>query len=179
VIVHQLTAIGVIDLRHFDRDYAPSTVAAVERAGRGVAADTGRMLGAEQPVQAPRLAAGEAGAELMTETRGACNAKAKRAFGWQPGHPGWRQGSRREAAGGEVRYPDTTPLAGSAPRAARAFADGDARWGERSSERAGRPSAGGRAGGCDRRGRRSAEAGFVPDRHKLARLSARTKEGNV
>jgi hypothetical protein len=48
----------------------------------------------------------------------------------------------------------------------------------RASGPGGRPLAAG-AGGCDRPGRRSTEAGFVPDRHKLARLSARTKEGNV
>jgi aspartate-semialdehyde dehydrogenase len=48
---------------------------------------------------APRLAAGEVGAVLMTELRGASNAKAKRAgnkatggLGWQPRHPSWRQG---------------------------------------------------------------------------------------
>jgi nucleoside-diphosphate-sugar epimerase len=41
---------------------------------------------------APRLAAGEAGAVLMTELRGAANAKAKRELGWQPRHPSWRQG---------------------------------------------------------------------------------------
>jgi nucleoside-diphosphate-sugar epimerase len=48
---------------------------------------------------APRLAAGEVGAVLMTELRGACNAKAKRGgnegtggLGRQPRHPSWRQG---------------------------------------------------------------------------------------
>ena len=51
-----------------------------------------RMLGTQQPMQAPRLAAGEAGAVLMTELRGASNARAKRELGWQPGHPSWRQG---------------------------------------------------------------------------------------
>jgi nucleoside-diphosphate-sugar epimerase len=51
-----------------------------------------RILGAKKPMQAPRLAAGEAGAVLMTEIRGASNAKAKRELGWQPAHPSWRQG---------------------------------------------------------------------------------------
>jgi hypothetical protein len=46
----------------------------------------------QQPMQAPRLAAGEAGAVLMTELRGASNVKAKRELGWQPRHPSWRQG---------------------------------------------------------------------------------------
>ena len=41
---------------------------------------------------APRLAAGEAGAVLMTELRCASNAKAKRELGWQPRHPSWRHG---------------------------------------------------------------------------------------
>jgi nucleoside-diphosphate-sugar epimerase len=40
----------------------------------------------------PRLVAGEAGAVLMTELRGASNAKAKRELGWQPRHPSWRHG---------------------------------------------------------------------------------------
>jgi nucleoside-diphosphate-sugar epimerase len=40
----------------------------------------------------PRLAAGEAGAVLMTGLRGASNAKAKRELGWRPVQPGWRQG---------------------------------------------------------------------------------------
>ena len=43
-------------------------------------------------MQAPRLAAGEAGAVLMTEIRGASNAKAKRELGWRLAHPSWRQG---------------------------------------------------------------------------------------
>jgi hypothetical protein len=39
-----------------------------------------------------RIAAGEAGVVIMTEVRGASNAKAKRELGWQPRHPSWRQG---------------------------------------------------------------------------------------
>jgi hypothetical protein len=35
---------------------------------------------------------GEATVVMMTETRGASNAKAKREFGWTPGHPSWREG---------------------------------------------------------------------------------------
>jgi hypothetical protein len=41
-----------------------------------------------------RLAAGQAGVALMTELRGASNAKAKRELGWQPAHSSWRQGLR-------------------------------------------------------------------------------------
>jgi hypothetical protein len=39
-----------------------------------------------------RVMAGEAGAVMMTEIRGASNAKAKRELGWAPGHASWRQG---------------------------------------------------------------------------------------
>jgi nucleoside-diphosphate-sugar epimerase len=53
-------------------------------------------LGAPKPWHVPRfvgrLAAGEAGAVMMTEIRGASNAKAKRELDWQPMHPSWRQG---------------------------------------------------------------------------------------
>jgi hypothetical protein len=31
---------------------------------------------------------------LMTETRGASNAKAKRELGWTPRYPSWREGFR-------------------------------------------------------------------------------------
>jgi hypothetical protein len=41
---------------------------------------------------APWLAAGGVGVVLMTERRGASNAKATRALGWQPRQPSWRQG---------------------------------------------------------------------------------------
>jgi nucleoside-diphosphate-sugar epimerase len=109
VIVHQLTAIGSLDPRHFERDFAPTNrlrtegtdhlLSAGQAVGvrRIVALSNGalaewlpalaRMLGAHRPMQAPRLAAGEAGAVLMTELRGASNAKAKRELGWRPGHP--------------------------------------------------------------------------------------------
>jgi nucleoside-diphosphate-sugar epimerase len=53
-------------------------------------------LGAKPPRRVPRwlgrLVAGEAVAVMMTEVRGASNAKAKRELGWQPAHPSWRQG---------------------------------------------------------------------------------------
>jgi nucleoside-diphosphate-sugar epimerase len=55
-----------------------------------------RTLGAKQPLRVPRfvvrLLAGEAGVVMMTELRGASNAKAKRELGWRPAHPSWRQG---------------------------------------------------------------------------------------
>jgi nucleoside-diphosphate-sugar epimerase len=53
-------------------------------------------IGAKPPRRVPRwlgrLAAGEPGVVLMTEIRGASNAKAKRELGWTPRHPSWRQG---------------------------------------------------------------------------------------
>jgi nucleoside-diphosphate-sugar epimerase len=91
-------------------DAAEATVAAVEHGSRGVYYvvddDPARVgewlpalaqeLGARQPMRVPRfmgrLFAGEAGAVMMTEVRGASNAKAKRELSWRPAHPSWRQG---------------------------------------------------------------------------------------
>ncbi|MGC3860562.1 NAD-dependent epimerase/dehydratase family protein [Micromonospora chersina] len=91
-------------------DAAEATVAAVENGGRGVynivdddpapvavwLPELAAMLGAKKPMRVPRfvgrLAAGEAGVVLMTELRGASNAKAKRELHWHPAHPSWRQG---------------------------------------------------------------------------------------
>ena len=91
-------------------DAAEATVAAVERGSRGVYNvvddDPGpvaewlpalaQTLGAKKPMRVPRfvgrLFAGEAGVVMMTEIRGASNAKAKRELGWRPAHPSWRQG---------------------------------------------------------------------------------------
>jgi nucleoside-diphosphate-sugar epimerase len=91
-------------------DAAEATAAAIERGTRGVynvvdddpapVADwlpaLAQELGAKKPMHVPRfigrLFAGEAGAVMMTEVRGASNAKAKRELGWRPAHPSWRQG---------------------------------------------------------------------------------------
>ena len=91
-------------------DAAEATVAAVENGGRGVynivdddpaavaewLPELAAMLGAKKPMRVPRfvgrLAAGQAGVVLMTELRGASNAKAKRELGWRPAHSTWRQG---------------------------------------------------------------------------------------
>lgn len=91
-------------------DAAEATVAAVERGSRGIynIADDdpapvaqwlpalAQQLGAKKPVRVPRfigrLFAGEAGVVMMTEIRGASNAKAKRELGWRPAHPSWREG---------------------------------------------------------------------------------------
>jgi nucleoside-diphosphate-sugar epimerase len=91
-------------------DAADATMAAVERGHRGVYNvvddDPARVaewlpalaqaLGAKKPMWVPRfigrLFAGEVGAVMMTELRGASNAKAKRELAWRPAHPSWRQG---------------------------------------------------------------------------------------
>jgi nucleoside-diphosphate-sugar epimerase len=55
-----------------------------------------QQLGVKKPMRVPRfigrLFAGEAGVVMMTDIRGASNAKAKRELGWQPKHASWRQG---------------------------------------------------------------------------------------
>ncbi len=91
-------------------DAADATVAAIERGTRGVynVADDdparvaewlpalAEKLGGKQPMRVPRLLgrlfAGAAGVAMMTEIRGASNAKAKRELQWQPAHPSWREG---------------------------------------------------------------------------------------
>jgi nucleoside-diphosphate-sugar epimerase len=91
-------------------DAAEATVAAIERGTRGVynvvdddpapvaewLPALARELGAKKPMRVPRfigrLFAGEAGVVMMTELRGASNAKAKRELVWRPAHPSWRQG---------------------------------------------------------------------------------------
>jgi 2-alkyl-3-oxoalkanoate reductase len=53
-------------------------------------------LGAKPPRRLPRwlgrLLAGETATAMMTEVRGASNAKAKRELGWKPRYASWRQG---------------------------------------------------------------------------------------
>src|SRR5918992_3883038 len=91
-------------------DAAEATVAAVEHGSRGVynivdddpapvaewLPALAQELGAKKPMRVPRfilrLVAGEAGVVMMTDVRGASNAKAKRELGWRPAHPSWRQG---------------------------------------------------------------------------------------
>jgi hypothetical protein len=57
-------------------------------------------LDAKPPRRIPRwlgrLAAGEAATLMMTEVRGASNAKAKRELGWEPRYASWWQGFRQE-----------------------------------------------------------------------------------
>ena len=91
-------------------DAAEATVAAIEHGSRGVynvvdddpalvaewLPALAQELGAKKPVRVPRfigrLFAGEAGVVMMTEIRGASNAKAKRELAWHPAHTSWRQG---------------------------------------------------------------------------------------
>jgi nucleoside-diphosphate-sugar epimerase len=53
-------------------------------------------LGAKPPMRAPawlgRLLAGPLVVSLMTQARGAANAKARRELGWVPSYPSWRDG---------------------------------------------------------------------------------------
>ncbi len=97
-------------------DAAEATVAAVERGARGIynvvdddpapvaewLPALAHTLGSKKPVRVPRfigrLFAGEVGAVMMTEIRGASNAKAKRELGWRPAHPSWREGFAEEGA---------------------------------------------------------------------------------
>jgi nucleoside-diphosphate-sugar epimerase len=97
-------------------DAAEATVAAVENGVRGVynivdddpaplaewLPELAAMLGAKEPLRVPRfigrLAAGRAGVVLMTELRGASNAKARRELGWVLRYPSWRQGFKEELA---------------------------------------------------------------------------------
>jgi len=54
------------------------------------------QLGAKTPMRVPRFVgrifAGQVGVMMLTEVRGASNAKAKAEWGWRPVHPSWRQG---------------------------------------------------------------------------------------
>jgi nucleoside-diphosphate-sugar epimerase len=100
---------GVWSFVHID-DAAAATVAAVEQGSAGIynivdddpapvsewLPALAAAIGAKPPRHVPawlgRLAAGEAGVVLMTEVRGASNAKAKRELGWQQAYPTWREG---------------------------------------------------------------------------------------
>jgi nucleoside-diphosphate-sugar epimerase len=100
---------GVWSFVHIS-DAADATLAAVEHGKRGIynVVDDdpapvaewlpvlARTINAGKPRRLPafvvRLLAGEAGAVMMTDIRGASNAKAKRELGWRPAHPSWREG---------------------------------------------------------------------------------------
>jgi nucleoside-diphosphate-sugar epimerase len=97
-------------------DAADATVAAIENGRRGVynvvdddpapvaewLPTLAEKLGAKKPMRVPRfvgrLFSGEAGVMMMTEIRGASNAKAKRELRWAPAHPSWRDGFAESSA---------------------------------------------------------------------------------
>jgi hypothetical protein len=72
-----------------------------------------QTLHAKKPMRVPRfvgrLFAGEAAVVMMTQVRGASNAKAKRELDWQPRWASWREGfcdgmtSGRKAGSGAQR----------------------------------------------------------------------------
>jgi len=100
---------GVWSHLHIE-DAAAATVVAIERGEPGVynivddepvpmrewLPMVASALDAKPPRRIPRwlgrLAAGEMATVMMTEVRGASNAKAKRELGWQPRYASWRQG---------------------------------------------------------------------------------------
>jgi 2-alkyl-3-oxoalkanoate reductase len=102
---------GVWSFIHID-DAATATLAAIERGRTGVynivdddpapvaewLPGLAAAIGAKPPRRVPawlaRLFVGEHGVVMMTESRGAANAKAKRELGWRPAYPSWRTGFR-------------------------------------------------------------------------------------
>lgn len=98
-------------------DAAAATVAALDHGGPGVynivddepapvsewLPQLAALLGAKPPRRVPvwigRLAAGEVGVAMMTQSRGSSNAKARRELGWEPAHPSWRSGFAETVGG--------------------------------------------------------------------------------
>lgn len=102
---------GIWSFLHVE-DAASATVAAIDRAERGIyqicdnepapvrewLPELAAALGAKPPFRVPRwigrLAAGEAAVAVMTQVSGASNEKARRELGWTPYFPSWREGIR-------------------------------------------------------------------------------------
>jgi nucleoside-diphosphate-sugar epimerase len=102
---------GIWSFVHLE-DAAAATVLALERGAPGiynvvddepapvreVLPALAAAIGAKPPRRVPRwlarLLAGESGVVLMTEIRGASNAKAKRELDWTLRYPSWREGFR-------------------------------------------------------------------------------------
>jgi 2-alkyl-3-oxoalkanoate reductase len=107
---------GVWSFVHID-DAAAATVAAIEHGRPGIynvvdddpapvsawLPALAAMAGAKPPRHVPtwlaRLLAGDSGVAMMTEIRGASNAKARSELGWTPAHPSWREGFAAAIAG--------------------------------------------------------------------------------
>jgi nucleoside-diphosphate-sugar epimerase len=103
---------GIWSFIHID-DAVAATQLAIERGASGIynvvdddpaevsdwLPELARAIAAKPPYRVPawigRLAVGEAGVSMMTQTRGSSNAKAKRALGWRPIFASWRDGFRR------------------------------------------------------------------------------------
>jgi 2-alkyl-3-oxoalkanoate reductase len=120
---------GVWSFVHLD-DAALATVLAIERGATGILnvvdddpapvrdwlPALAAAVGAKPPRRVPkwlaRLVGGEVGVVLMTDIRGASNAKAKRELGWTLRYPSWRQGFVDAYA----------PIRGRAPRLASGIA---------------------------------------------------------
>ena len=110
-------------------DAAEATVAAIEHGPRGVynvvdddpapvaewLPALAQQLGAKKPMHVPRfvgrLFAGEAGVVMMTEIRGASNAKAKRELAWQPSAPELAAGVRSGMTDRERLLDELRPVA--------------------------------------------------------------------
>jgi nucleoside-diphosphate-sugar epimerase len=106
---------GIWSFAHID-DVASATKAAIESDVTGIfnvvddepAAVSewlpylAAAIGAKPPRHVPawvgRIAVGELGLSMMTETRGASNEKAKRELGWQLRYPSWRLGFKEGLA---------------------------------------------------------------------------------
>ena len=103
---------GVWSFIHAE-DAASAAVAAIEHGAPGVynvcddepapvsvwLPELARAVGAKPPFRVPvwlaRPLIGEVGVSMMTQIRGASNAKAKRELGWTPSYASWREGFRK------------------------------------------------------------------------------------
>ena len=103
---------GVWSFIHAE-DAASAAVAAIEHGAPGVynvcddepapvsvwLPELARAVGAKPPFRVPvwlaRPLIGEVGVSMMTQIRGASNAKARRELGWQPRYKTWREGFRK------------------------------------------------------------------------------------
>jgi len=119
---------GIWSFIHID-DAARATVAAVERGAPGIynitddepapvsewLPELAEILGAKTPFKLPawigRFVIGEHGVIMMTQIRGASNAKAKRDLGWKPLWTTWRDGFRDGLSEGRAQTAYATAVA--------------------------------------------------------------------